>query len=186
MHIVYSLATTHKAIPPFDGKGLKFTKIDNAIRSLYAKKDLFMSIDKGLFATPLARVLAKTTSMKEAHLLGLQAAKMRWESNTAPDKALENVINPTHRYAIEAKRFKKNQQKQTTERGQTQTSRSKTTPTTATPPHQQRPDLISAKYIIEHQPSHAHPSSSPNLFVWTSSSRPCLTTRSSLKANDVR
>jgi hypothetical protein len=90
-----------------DKKGLKFTKIDNAIRSLYDEKDLFMSIDKGLFATPLVRVLAKTTSMKEAHLLGLQAAKMRWESNTAPDEALENLINPTRRQAIEARRKKR-------------------------------------------------------------------------------
>jgi hypothetical protein len=85
-----------------DEKGLKFTKIDNAIRSLYAKKEIFMNIDKGLFATPLVRVLAKSTSMKEAHLLGLQAAKMCWESNTAPDVALKNVINPTHHQAIEA------------------------------------------------------------------------------------
>jgi hypothetical protein len=86
-----------------DEEGLQITKIDNAIRALYAEKDLFMNIDKGLFATPLARVLAKTTSMKEAHLLGLQAAKTCWESNTAPNEALENVINPTHHNAIEVK-----------------------------------------------------------------------------------
>jgi hypothetical protein len=90
-----------------DEKGLKFTKIHNTIHALYAEKDLFMNIDKGLFATPLARVLAKTTSTKEAHLLGLQPAKMRWESNTAPGKALENVINPTHRNAIEVKTKKR-------------------------------------------------------------------------------
>jgi hypothetical protein len=67
-----------------------------------------MNIDKGLSATPLAPVLAKTTSTtKEARLLGLQAAKMRWESNTAPDEALENVINPTHRNAIKTKTKKR-------------------------------------------------------------------------------
>jgi hypothetical protein len=41
--------------------------------------------------------------MKEAHLLGLQAAEMRWESNTAPDEAFKNIINPTHRNTIETK-----------------------------------------------------------------------------------
>ena len=124
-----------------DEKGLKFTKIGNAIRALYAEKDLFMNIDKGLFATPLARVLAKTTSMKEAHLLGLQAAKMRWESNTAPDEALENVINPTHRNAIEtktkkrrkltkAKQRKEDKRRQEEARKRKRTQRNKTNPTT--------------------------------------------------------
>jgi hypothetical protein len=31
---------------------------------------------------------------EEAHLLGLQATKMRWESNTAPDEALEDSSIP--------------------------------------------------------------------------------------------
>lgn len=49
------------------------------------EKDLFTNIDKGLFATPLPRVLSTTllASTKDAHLLGLQAAKMQYESNTA-------------------------------------------------------------------------------------------------------
>jgi hypothetical protein len=47
-----------------DEEGLKFTKIDNEIRKLYTEKDLFLNINKGLFALPLACILAKTTSTK--------------------------------------------------------------------------------------------------------------------------
>jgi hypothetical protein len=48
---------------------LQFTKVDYAIRHLFAKKDLFLNVDKGLFALPLAQILAKTTSTKQGHLL---------------------------------------------------------------------------------------------------------------------
>jgi hypothetical protein len=78
-----------------DKEGLKFTKVDNAIHNLYAENDLFLNIDKGLFALPLAWILAKTTSTKQVHLLGMQATKIRWEEST-DTTPLENIINPTH------------------------------------------------------------------------------------------
>jgi hypothetical protein len=66
---------------------------------------------KGLFALPLACwVLTKTTSTKQAHLLlGMQAAKLRWEesTNTTP---LKNIINPTHQHTIQAKTKKHRKQ----------------------------------------------------------------------------
>jgi hypothetical protein len=50
-----------------DEEGLTFTKVDNAIRNLYAEENLFLlNVDKGLFALPLARILAETTSTKQA------------------------------------------------------------------------------------------------------------------------
>lgn len=90
-----------------DEAGLKFTKIDNEIRKLYDEKDLFLNIDKGLFALPLARILARTTSTKQAHLVGMQAAKIRWEESIDTNH-LENVINPTQRTAIQEKIKKRN------------------------------------------------------------------------------
>jgi hypothetical protein len=50
--------------------------------------------------------LAKTTSTQQAHLIGMQAAKIRWEANT-DTTTLENVINPTHRHAIQEKTKKR-------------------------------------------------------------------------------
>jgi hypothetical protein len=50
-----------------DKAGLKFTKMDNKIRKLYNEKDLFLNVDKGIFALTLARILAKTTSTKQVH-----------------------------------------------------------------------------------------------------------------------
>jgi hypothetical protein len=93
-----------------DEEGLKFTKIDNEIRKLYAEKDIFLNIDKVLFALPLARILARTTSTKQAHLVGMQAARIRWEDSIDTNN-LEGVINPTHRTAIQEK-IKKRQKKE--------------------------------------------------------------------------
>jgi hypothetical protein len=93
-----------------DDEGLKFTKVDNAIRNLYAEKGIVLNVYKGLFALPLARVLAKTTSTKQSHLLGMQAAKLRWEEST-DTTPLENVIiNLTHRHAIQTKTMKRRKQ----------------------------------------------------------------------------
>jgi hypothetical protein len=43
-------------------EGLKFTKVHNAICNLYAKKDPFLNIDKGLFAliSNVSNILFKT------------------------------------------------------------------------------------------------------------------------------
>jgi hypothetical protein len=76
--------------------GLHFTKIDNEIRSHYQDKDLLLPIDSQLFQLPLARLLAQSISMKEAHLLGFKSAKLRLEAKHNPDN-LENVINPENR-----------------------------------------------------------------------------------------
>jgi transcription termination factor NusB len=56
-------------------EGLKFTKVDNAIRNLYTEKALFLNISKGFFTLPLAWILAKPTSTKQAHLFGMQPPK---------------------------------------------------------------------------------------------------------------
>jgi hypothetical protein len=93
-----------------DKEGLKFTKVDNAIRHLYTKKDLFLNVNKGLFALPLAWILATSTSTKHAHLLGMQAAKIRWEESTDTSTPLENIINPTHRQTTQAKTNKHRKQ----------------------------------------------------------------------------
>jgi hypothetical protein len=79
-----------------DGQGLHFTKIDNEIRSHYQDKDLLLPIDRHLFQLPLARMLAQSMSMKEAHLLGFKSAKLRLEAKHDPDN-LKNVVNPEKR-----------------------------------------------------------------------------------------
>jgi hypothetical protein len=68
-----------------DEQGLHFTKIDNKIRSHYQDKDLLLPINRHLFQLPLARMLAQSISMKEAHLLGFKSAKLRLEAKHNPD-----------------------------------------------------------------------------------------------------
>jgi hypothetical protein len=60
--------------------------------------------------------LAKTTSTKQAHLIGMQeAAKIRREANT-DTTTLKNVINPTHRHAIIQEKTKKRLQQEKAQR----------------------------------------------------------------------
>jgi hypothetical protein len=49
---------------------------------------------------------ARTTSTKQAHLVGIQAAKIKWEDSIDTNN-LESVINPTHHTAIQEKIKKK-------------------------------------------------------------------------------
>jgi len=76
---------------------LKHTKTDNEIRDLYQAKESFLLIDQGLFAKPLPSVLAESARTKEARLIGLKAAHLRWQESTNIDQA-EDAINPCQRH----------------------------------------------------------------------------------------
>jgi len=74
---------------------LKYTKIDNEIRAMYASKEQFLLHDQPLFHLPLAQVLAQSTSCKEARLIGLHAAQRRWRDSFNLEEE-ENSVHPTN------------------------------------------------------------------------------------------
>jgi hypothetical protein len=96
-----------------DEQGLKFTRLDNEIRALYLEKDTFPQVDRNLFHLPLARILAKSSKTKEAHLLGFKAAKQRLEAFNDPTN-LENIVNPNNRKKRKKKAKQSNKELTTT------------------------------------------------------------------------
>jgi hypothetical protein len=167
-------------------KGPQIHQVDNEIRKLYAEKDLFLNIDKGLFALPLVRILARTTSTKQAHLVGMQAAKVRWEDSIDTNN-LESVINPTHCTAIEEK-IKKRQKKEKAHRKKDD-KRKKIRTQQKHPEKQDLTTRLTQSQITHshtlpkhHQPqSPYHKQHTTLYFVWTSSPRPYRRTLNNLE-----
>jgi hypothetical protein len=91
-------------------EGLKFTKVENAIRNLYAEKDIFLNIDKGLFALPIARILAKPPAPNKRTFRACKPQKSDGKKAQTLATSLENAIIPTHRHAIQEKTKKRRKQ----------------------------------------------------------------------------
>jgi hypothetical protein len=99
----YSLSISNKLFY-ITGVLLKFTKVDNAIRHLvYAEMDLFLNVDKGLFALPIANIGKNHQHQTSEPYRHASRQNQMGSKHRHYRGALENVINPTHQHAIQEK-----------------------------------------------------------------------------------